>query len=255
MLVSEFDFDLPAAQIAQAPPAERGTSRLLVLDRATGAIAHRPSPTCRRGCGAGDVLVVNDTRVFPARLLGQRVPERRPGRGVAARAARHDQLGTRSSTPGRSSSRVARRAERRGRRDRRRRRRDPRRDRRPRHASAAAPFASGPDEPATIDTRAIDAHRAHAAAAVHPSAGRRRPIASATRPSMPASAARSRRRPPACTSRRDLLDALDARGRRARGGHAARRLRHVQAGARRGGRGARRRSRALHDRAGRRPRA
>lgn len=74
MRVDEFDFELPEALIAQAPPAVRGTSRLLVLDRATGATHARmvrDFATCLR---AGDVLVVNDTRVFPARLLGHRDP-------------------------------------------------------------------------------------------------------------------------------------------------------------------------------------
>jgi S-adenosylmethionine:tRNA ribosyltransferase-isomerase len=72
--VDDFDFELPEELIAQAPPAERGTSRLLVLDRATGDTRAMPVAgivTCLR---AGDLLVVNDTRVFPARLLGRRDP-------------------------------------------------------------------------------------------------------------------------------------------------------------------------------------
>jgi len=74
MHVSEFDFDLPPALIAQAPPAERGASRLLVMDRATGAIAHRQFADLPGLLAPGDVLVVNDTQVFPARLLGRRLP-------------------------------------------------------------------------------------------------------------------------------------------------------------------------------------
>ena len=72
--VSEFDFDLPADLIAQEPPAERGGSRLLHVDRATGALADRrfaDLPTLLR---PDDLLVLNDTRVFPARLLGTRLP-------------------------------------------------------------------------------------------------------------------------------------------------------------------------------------
>lgn len=74
MLTADFDFHLPDDLIAQEPPAERGTSRLLVLDRATGettttVVADLPRFLCR-----GDLMVVNDTRVFPARLLGHRVP-------------------------------------------------------------------------------------------------------------------------------------------------------------------------------------
>ena len=72
--ISEFDFDLPVELIAQEPPATRGGSRLLVLDRGTGAIADRcigDLPTLLR---PGDLMVFNNTRVFPARLLGQRLP-------------------------------------------------------------------------------------------------------------------------------------------------------------------------------------
>lgn len=71
---SDFDFDLPDELIAQRPPAERGQSRLLVLSRATGAIDHTSFAQLAAHLRPGDLLVVNDTRVFPARLLGHRVP-------------------------------------------------------------------------------------------------------------------------------------------------------------------------------------
>lgn len=74
MLVTDFHFDLPPELIAQEPSAERAASRLLYLRRADGQITHRTIadlPDCLR---AGDVLVVNDTQVFPARLLGHRDP-------------------------------------------------------------------------------------------------------------------------------------------------------------------------------------
>ncbi len=74
MQVSTFDFDLPAGLVAQAPPAERGTSRLLVFDRAGGPLAHAGVADLPAFLRVGDLLVVNDTRVFPARLLGRRVP-------------------------------------------------------------------------------------------------------------------------------------------------------------------------------------
>ena len=74
MLVSDFDFPLPPGQIAQAPPAERGTSRLLILERATGRITHGRIGDLPNWLRAGDLLVVNDTRVYPARLLGRREP-------------------------------------------------------------------------------------------------------------------------------------------------------------------------------------
>jgi S-adenosylmethionine:tRNA ribosyltransferase-isomerase len=72
--VSDFDFALPPELIAQEPPAERGTSRLLYLDRTTGATAHRSMLELPALLRPGDLLVVNNTRVFPARLLGHRDP-------------------------------------------------------------------------------------------------------------------------------------------------------------------------------------
>ena len=74
MRVSDFDFPLPPEQIAQAPPAERGTSRLLILERATGRITHAHIGDLPAWLRTGDLLVVNDTRVYPARLLGRREP-------------------------------------------------------------------------------------------------------------------------------------------------------------------------------------
>jgi S-adenosylmethionine:tRNA ribosyltransferase-isomerase len=74
MDVSDFDFELPDELVAQEPPAERGQSRLLVLNRDTGETAHAQFPELVDHLRAGDLLVVNDTRVFPARLLGHRVP-------------------------------------------------------------------------------------------------------------------------------------------------------------------------------------
>jgi S-adenosylmethionine:tRNA ribosyltransferase-isomerase len=71
--VDAFDFKLPEELIAQhAVP--RGQSRLLVLDRATSAIKHSTVQALPSFLRAGDLLVANDTRVFPARLLGHRVP-------------------------------------------------------------------------------------------------------------------------------------------------------------------------------------
>jgi S-adenosylmethionine:tRNA ribosyltransferase-isomerase len=60
--------------IAQEPPVERGLSRLLVLDRLTGAVADHQFAELPTLLRAGDLLVVNDTRVFAARLLGHRLP-------------------------------------------------------------------------------------------------------------------------------------------------------------------------------------
>jgi S-adenosylmethionine:tRNA ribosyltransferase-isomerase len=74
MNVSDFDFDLPAELIAQAPASERGTSRLLVLHKGTGQVEHAHVSQLAHFLNEGDLLVVNDTRVFPARLLGVRMP-------------------------------------------------------------------------------------------------------------------------------------------------------------------------------------
>jgi S-adenosylmethionine:tRNA ribosyltransferase-isomerase len=74
MDVRDFDFDLPTELIAQEPPAARGTSRLLHLDRASGALTHTTIPELPALLRAGDLIVVNNTRVFPARLIGRRIP-------------------------------------------------------------------------------------------------------------------------------------------------------------------------------------
>ncbi len=74
MLVSEFDFELPPELIAQEAPASRGTSRLLRLHRTDGALAHHTISDLPALLEPGDLLVVNNTRVFPARLLGRRDP-------------------------------------------------------------------------------------------------------------------------------------------------------------------------------------
>ncbi len=74
MLASDFDFDLPDHLIAQEPPAERGTSRLLVVDRRSGTWSDRHIEDLPKHLNAGDLLVVNNSRVVPARLLGHRDP-------------------------------------------------------------------------------------------------------------------------------------------------------------------------------------
>ena len=73
MNVSDFDFELPEPLIAQEA-AERGRSRLLVVPRAEGPFEHATFADLGRFLRAGDLLVLNDTRVFPARLLGRRDP-------------------------------------------------------------------------------------------------------------------------------------------------------------------------------------
>lgn len=69
---SDFDYDLPPELIAQHPLAQRDASRLLVYDRATGGVEHRHFADVLEYLNAGDVLVLNDTRVIPARILGRK---------------------------------------------------------------------------------------------------------------------------------------------------------------------------------------
>lgn len=70
MNVDWFDFELPEHLIAQTPLAERTASRLLTLNKMTGDIAHRAFTDLAEYLHAGDVLVLNNTRVIPARLTG-----------------------------------------------------------------------------------------------------------------------------------------------------------------------------------------
>jgi S-adenosylmethionine:tRNA ribosyltransferase-isomerase len=74
MDVREFDFELPSDLIAQDPPAERTAARLLHVSRSTRTFTHTTIRALPDLLTAGDLVVVNDTRVFPARLLGRRVP-------------------------------------------------------------------------------------------------------------------------------------------------------------------------------------
>ncbi|WP_080803269.1 tRNA preQ1(34) S-adenosylmethionine ribosyltransferase-isomerase QueA [Arabiibacter massiliensis] len=70
MKTSDFDYDLPEELIAQEPAAERDGCRLLVMDRATGALEDRIFRDIADYLRPGDLLVANETRVMPARLLG-----------------------------------------------------------------------------------------------------------------------------------------------------------------------------------------
>ena len=70
MEVTDFDYDLPKELIAQTPIEPRDASRLLVMDKKTGALEHRHFYNLPEYLRPGDVLVFNDTRVMPARLHG-----------------------------------------------------------------------------------------------------------------------------------------------------------------------------------------
>ena len=72
MRVDAFDYDLPVERIAQRPARHREDSRLLLLDRATGSVAHRQFRDLAGLLRPGDLLVLNDTRVVPARIWGRK---------------------------------------------------------------------------------------------------------------------------------------------------------------------------------------
>lgn len=72
MNVKDFDFALPEELIAQDPLEKRDNSRLMVLDKETGAITHRVFYEIAEELQAGDCLVINDTKVIPARLYGEK---------------------------------------------------------------------------------------------------------------------------------------------------------------------------------------
>jgi S-adenosylmethionine:tRNA ribosyltransferase-isomerase len=72
MKVDLFDFHLPEELIAQTPLADRTSSRLMVLDKKTGDIQHGVFKDLKNHLKAGDCLVLNDTRVLPARLFGEK---------------------------------------------------------------------------------------------------------------------------------------------------------------------------------------
>ena len=106
MRVSEFNYELPDDLIAQEPLAERDCSRMLVVDRASqswrdGAFAEFPA-----FMNVGDIVVLNNTRVFPARLVGHRVVNGRRGALVEALLLRRIESGANEwevlAKPGRS---------------------------------------------------------------------------------------------------------------------------------------------------------
>lgn len=70
MKTKDFDFELPTELIAQHPLEKRDNSRLLVLNKTTGAISHKHFTDITDYLRAGDVLVINNTKVIPARLFG-----------------------------------------------------------------------------------------------------------------------------------------------------------------------------------------
>ena len=86
LLKSDFYFDLPQELIAQDPLEDRSSSRLLTLDKTTGAVGHHIFREIVDYLHPGDCLVLNNTKVIPARLLAGR--DRRSCGGVALKAQR-----------------------------------------------------------------------------------------------------------------------------------------------------------------------
>jgi S-adenosylmethionine:tRNA ribosyltransferase-isomerase len=72
MRIEEFDYSLPASLIAQYPSPRRGESRLMILHRSHGEIEHRDFHDISKYLRPGDLLVMNNTRVIPARLIGKK---------------------------------------------------------------------------------------------------------------------------------------------------------------------------------------
>ncbi|MBR5869162.1 MAG: S-adenosylmethionine:tRNA ribosyltransferase-isomerase, partial [Clostridia bacterium] len=73
MKTSDFFYELPKELIAQHPEEKRDHSRLMVLNKYTGEINHRHFYDMVEYLRAGDCLVLNDSRVIPARLIGERI--------------------------------------------------------------------------------------------------------------------------------------------------------------------------------------
>jgi S-adenosylmethionine:tRNA ribosyltransferase-isomerase len=71
--VADFHFDLPEELIAQTPPEVRGSSRMMVVDRSTGIVQDDRFANLPRHLRAGDLLILNDSRVLPARLFAHRL--------------------------------------------------------------------------------------------------------------------------------------------------------------------------------------
>ncbi|MCD8239338.1 MAG: tRNA preQ1(34) S-adenosylmethionine ribosyltransferase-isomerase QueA [Clostridiales bacterium] len=72
MKTSDFYYDLPKEFIAQTPLKDRASSRLMVLHKSTGAVEHKTFRDIKSYLNPGDCLVINDTKVIPARLIGEK---------------------------------------------------------------------------------------------------------------------------------------------------------------------------------------
>ena len=78
MKLSDFEYDLPKELIAQDPILKRDESKLLVVDKKTGELSHKVFKDIINYLNVGDTLVINETKVIPARLIGNLVVEGSP---------------------------------------------------------------------------------------------------------------------------------------------------------------------------------
>ena len=78
LTLSDFDYDLPESQIAQTPLEPRDSSRLMIIDRTSDHVEHRIFRDIVDYLRPGDTLVINDTRVIPARIIGHRAKKMMP---------------------------------------------------------------------------------------------------------------------------------------------------------------------------------
>jgi S-adenosylmethionine:tRNA ribosyltransferase-isomerase len=109
MRLEDFDYGLPPEQIAQYPLPGRDDSRLMILDRSNGSVATGAFPDITGFFRTGDLLVINDTRVIPARLLGAKESGGRIEVFLVRRLAGEDESWaclTRCSKPPRPGSRL-----------------------------------------------------------------------------------------------------------------------------------------------------
>jgi S-adenosylmethionine:tRNA ribosyltransferase-isomerase len=92
MKTQDFFYELPEELIAQDPLEDRSGSRLLVLDKSTGAIEHRIFREIGQFLHKGDCLVINDTKVIPARLIGEKLREQERAEAEDSKGARIELL-------------------------------------------------------------------------------------------------------------------------------------------------------------------
>ena len=108
MKTSDFYYDLPQELIAQDPLEDRSASRLMVLDKKTGKIQHHIFKEIVNYLNPGDCLVINDTKVIPARLYGAKEGTGRQDRDSSSETEREQCLGDAGKTGKKGKDRARR---------------------------------------------------------------------------------------------------------------------------------------------------